>query len=93
MVIDYTISIGNLIEIVSIIGGGLMVLITMRGDVNNMKEEIAAIQREIKTIGDVLITQAGQDQRILHLEESVRELRHGQGFIRGKFNRSVDGEY
>ena len=33
MVIDYSITIGNLVEIASIIGGGLMVVITLRGDV------------------------------------------------------------
>jgi hypothetical protein len=81
MVIDYTITIGNLVEIASIIGGGLMVLITLRGDVANMKAEVGGIQQEIKKIGDVLITQADQNRRILHLEEDFRELRHGHGLI------------
>jgi hypothetical protein len=40
MVIDYSITIGNLVEIASIIGGGLMVVITLRGDVANMKAEV-----------------------------------------------------
>ena len=83
MVIDYTITVGNLVEIAAIIGGGLMVMITLRGDVANMKAEVGAIQVEIKKIGDVLITQADQNRRILHLEEDVREMRHGHGFVRG----------
>ncbi len=91
MVIDYTITIGNLIEIISIIGGGLLVLITLRGDVATMKEEMTEIQVEIKKIGDVLINQADQNRRIIHLEEDVRELRHGEGFIRGP--RGIDREY
>ena len=82
MVIDYTITVGNLVEIAAIIGGGLMVMITLRGDVANMKAEVGAIQVEIKKIGDVLITQADQNRRILHLEEDVREMRHGHGFVR-----------
>jgi hypothetical protein len=65
MVIDYTITIGNLIEIASIIGGGLMVMITLRGDVANIKAEMSGIQLEVKKIGDVLITQADQNRRIL----------------------------
>jgi hypothetical protein len=40
MVIDYSITIGNLVEIASIIGGGLMVVITLRGDVANVKAEV-----------------------------------------------------
>jgi hypothetical protein len=92
MVIDYSITIGNLVEIASIIGGGLMVLITLRGDVANMKAEVGGIQQEIKKIGDVLITQADQNRRILHLEEDFRELRHGHGFIQPRSGPSIDRE-
>jgi hypothetical protein len=42
----------------------------------------------------VLITQADQNRRILHLEEDVRDLRHGRGFIRTSPNVvGIDGEY
>jgi hypothetical protein len=92
MVIDYSITIGNLVEIASIIGGGLMVVITLRGDVANMKAEVGGIQQEIKKIGDVLITQADQNRRILHLEEDFRELRHGHGFIQSR-GPAIDREY
>jgi hypothetical protein len=90
MVIDYSITIGNLVEIASIIGGGLMVVITLRGDVANMKAEVGGIQLEIKKIGDVLITQADQNRRILHLEEDFRELRHGHGFIQPRSGPGID---
>jgi len=93
MVIDYSITIGNLIEIASIIGGGLMVLITLRGDVANMKTEVGGIQLEIKKISDILIAQADQNRRILHLEEDVRELRHGHGFIQTRGAAGIDREY
>jgi hypothetical protein len=93
MVIDYSITIGNLVEIASIIGGGLMVLITLRGDVANMKSEVGGIQLEIKKISDILIAQADQNRRILHLEEDVRELRHGHGFIQTRGVAGIDREY
>lgn len=66
-------------------------MITLRGDVKNMKAELSGVQSEIKKIGDVLITQADQNRRILHLEEDFRELRHGHGFIRG--GQGIDREY
>lgn len=94
MVIDYTITIGNLIEIASIIGGGLMVVITMRGDVANIKAEVGGIQLEVRKIGDVLITQTDQNRRILHLEEDVRELRHGDGYVQTRRGVvGIDREY
>lgn len=55
------------------------------------KESIAGIQSEIKKIGEVLINQADQNRRIIHLEDDVRELRHGEGFVRGQ--RGIDREY
>lgn len=100
MVIDYTITIGNLIEIGSIVGGGVLVLITLKSDVNTLKagakalkEDLDGMQTEIKKIGDVLVTQADQNRRILHLEEDVRELRHGRGFVQNRSAGGVDGEY
>lgn len=92
MAIDWNIGIGNIIEIGSILGGGLLVMVTLRGDVKNMKAELSGVQAEIKKIGDVLITQADQNRRILHLEEDVRELRHGEGFVQGR-RANIDGEY
>jgi hypothetical protein len=56
-----------------------------------MKTEMEGIQAEVKKIGDVLITQADQNRRILHLEEDVREIRHGHGFVRGP--TGIDREY
>lgn len=100
MIIDYTITIGNLIEIASILGGGVLVMLTMRSDIAVLQKEdevirtdIQGIQDEIKQIGDVLITQADQSRRILHLEEEMRDLRHGRGFILSTANQGSDGEY
>jgi hypothetical protein len=39
----YTITAGNLVEIASIIGGGLLVMITLRSDVSNIKAEVGGI--------------------------------------------------
>lgn len=94
MVIDYTITMGNLIEIGSIIGGGVLVLMTLKSDVSALKSgakevriDLGEMQAEIKKIGEVLITQADQNRRIMHLEEDVRELRHGRGFVREAIER------
>jgi hypothetical protein len=57
--------------------------ITMKLTLVAMTGELSEIQTEIKKIGTVLINQADQNRRIIHLEDDVRELRHGRGFIRG----------
>jgi len=91
MVIDYTITVGNIVEIATICGGGFAVFITLRNNVANLKSDVEGVQTDIKKIGDVLITQADQNRRIMHLEDDVRELRHGHGFVRG--GGGVDREY
>jgi hypothetical protein len=53
--------------------------------------EFTNMQVEIKKISDVLINQADQNRRIIHLEEDVRDLRHGRGFVQG--DRGIDREY
>lgn len=89
--VDYSITVGNMIEIGSILVGGLFALATIKSNVNSIKIEVSEMQTEIKKIGDVLINQADQNRRIIHLEEDVRELRHGRGFVQGP--RGIDREY
>jgi hypothetical protein len=56
-----------------------------------LKTEVGSMQTEIKKISEVLINQADQNRRIIHLEEDLRELRHGRGFVQGE--RGIDREY
>lgn len=98
MVVDYTITIGNLIEIGSIVGGGLLVLVTLRNTVTGLKEDVTSIQDELRKMGDILTKMAvaetrldNTDTRLTTVERDIRELRHGQGFVRGP--SGIDREY
>ncbi|HYM31818.1 MAG TPA: hypothetical protein VEU47_10985 [Candidatus Cybelea sp.] len=99
---DFTITLGSMIETASIIAGGIYALATLKTTVVSLKNEvdeskretresIAGIQNEIKKIGEVLINQADQNRRLIHLEDDVRDLRHGRGFVQG--DRGIDREY
>jgi hypothetical protein len=96
--IDYTITIGNIVEIGSIIGGGLAVLYTLKGDVNTLKVDLASMQLEIKKLGDILVNLADirGEMRVLGTrlsmaEQDIREMKHGEGFVQGP--RGVDRVY
>ena len=82
MIIDYTITIGNIVEIGSIIIGGLAVLFTLKTDVNVLKTDIANMQNEIKKLGEILVNLADirgeirvHDTRITAIEQDIRDLR------------------
>jgi hypothetical protein len=89
--IDYTITAGNIVEIGSILIGGLYALATIKSNVGLLKTEVGEMQNEIRKITDILINQADQNRRIIHLEDDLRELRHGRGFIKGP--SGIDKEY
>lgn len=96
--IDYTITIGNIVEIGSIIFGGIAVLYTLKGDVKTLKRDFDAIQKEIKKLGDILVNLADirgdiktLTARVAMAEQDIREMKHGDGFVKGP--RGIDREY
>lgn len=98
LMIEQTITIGNIVEIGSIICGGVMVFATLKSTVANIRVEVAGMQTEIKKLGDILIAQADMrgemkvlETRLLSAEQDIRELRHGEGFVKG--SRGIEREY
>lgn len=81
VMIDYTITIGNVIEIISILGGGLLVLISLNNTVGNLKTDVTDMKAELKKVGEVLIAIAVTTTRLDALEQDIRELKHGEGFV------------
>jgi hypothetical protein len=87
--IDYTINVGAIIQILVIIGGGLSALIVMRNTVSNIKDDVVDMKSELKKCGEALVTLAVTSKRLDHVEEDIREMKHGRGFVQ----RSLNGEY
>lgn len=95
----------KVIEVVSILGGGGLVLIRLGKTTGRVEaamklqaEEIADLKGEVKVVNKLLTDVAVQkqrldtmDMRIDTLDRRYDELRHGDGFVRG--GRGVDREY
>jgi hypothetical protein len=93
--IDWTVSVGNLLQIVVIMVGGVAVFFKLQGevrivrhDMNNLKERQEGLNEAFKQLGDILRQVAVQDERmagwerrIAAVEDSVEDLRRGVGFI------------
>lgn len=94
VVVDTSISIGNILEILSIIGGGFLVVIRMGGDIRVMKVDMAHLKTTVTTLttafdrlGNILTQVAVQDTRLVALEKRLDELAHGHGFVRDSVTR------
>lgn len=86
--IEWTVSVGNLIEIAAIVGGALTMFFAMRSDIRVLGHDVKRIELRQDTLGqaftqlgNILTKVAVQDTRIGMIEKSFDELRHGQGFV------------
>lgn len=93
--IDPTVSIGNLIQILVIVMGGVSVFFALRSDVrvirhdmNNLRERQDSLNEAFKQLGDILRQVAVQDTRLVaqeerigRLENTIEGLRRGEGWI------------
>ena len=75
-------------------GGGCK----LSGRLTSIESSMDSVKAEIKKLGDVLVRIADMrgelrvlDTRITAAEQDIREIRHGDGFIKGP--RGIDREY
>lgn len=81
MVIEWTISISTIIQTIVILGGGLIVLGEMRRTLVDVELEMKNMKEDLKEIGKAVMQIAVQNQRLDRVEEDIRDLRKGRGFI------------
>lgn len=81
LMIDSTITVGNIIEIGVILGGGILFLLNQRNAVGSISIQVNKMQEELKKLADVITNNAVLNQRLLNVEEDVREMKHWKGFV------------
>ena len=89
MLLDSTITAGNIIEITTIILGMIVTFTVLRTTVAQLKIEVSEIKDDVRALNKVVIELAVTDRRLTAAEEDIRELRHGRGFIR----EALQGEW
>ena len=88
MVIDWTISIGNLLQVAAFLVVGVGAFFAVRSDIRVLRHDVKNIEQRQDSLGEtmnhlstVLTTVAVQDNRIGAAERMIEEMRHGQGFV------------
>ncbi len=87
--LDPTITVGNVIEIATIIAGGVITFVLLKATVVQLKAEVTELKIDVRALNKVVIEMAVTDRRLTAVEETLRELRHGRGFIRS----DIEGEW
>lgn len=92
--IDLSVRLGDILVILSLVGSGVMYAFKsgrFAESIANMQKEIVALKEVAKTIGDVLTMVAVQKTEIKNIQDDIKEMKHGEGFIRGP--QGIDREY
>lgn len=91
--IQYEVSLGNILTILSVVGAVMTFIFTMKGDINIVKSDIHYLQESQKSLteafsqlGKILTSVAVQDTRITMVEKKIDELAHGQGYVDARRN-------
>lgn len=89
--IEYTVSFGNILTIIAVVGAVMTFIYTMKGEIGVIKNDIEHLESSQKSLteafsqlGNILTSVAVQNTRIAMIEKRVDELAHGQGFVREK---------
>jgi len=87
-VIDWTVSVGSLLQIGAFLIAGIGAFFALRTDIRILRHDMKNIQQEqiafsenMQQLTTVLSTLAVQGSRLDRAEEMIKELRHGQGFV------------
>lgn len=89
MMLEPTITIGNIIEAFGFVGGIGVILIRQNVNSDFMRKQISEMKTDLKGLAAVITAMAVTDNRLTNLEQDFRDLRKGRGFI----SEELNGEY
>lgn len=87
--IDPTITVGNIIEIGTIVVGGIIVFTNVRARVDTLSGDVAEMRLDMKAMSKTVVEIAVVNNRLNRIEDDVSLLRRGRGFIQ----EEIRGEY
>lgn len=93
--IDYSVSIGNILTIFSVVGAAVTFIWTMKGDINIVKNDIRYLQESQRSLaeafsqlGKILTSVAVQDTRLTMIERKIDDMAHGHGYIDARASKT-----
>lgn len=88
--IEYSVSLGNILTIITVIGSVVTLVYNMKTDISLIKNDVFHLQKShealteaFSQLGKILTSVAVQDNRLTMIEKRLDELSHGKGFVNG----------
>lgn len=81
MSVDWTVNIGHLWTLAAFAVMLILQVGASRANYGNLRNDMTDLKAEIKKLSEIVTEQAVQGKRIDRIEEDIRELRHGEGFV------------
>lgn len=88
IVMDWTLNIGAVVQILVLAAGALIFTFAVKRDVTEVKDDLTDMKNELKELREVFTRQVDHDGRLLRAEQDIRdmrndikEMRHGEGFV------------
>ena len=82
MIFDWTVTLGNLLTLVGMLGGGLYAITAIKSDMALISQRVGRAETDLRTIADkmdqlsqVLIQIAHQEEKLNQLDERLSALR------------------
>lgn len=92
--IDWNVRFGDLLVVASLLGSAVIYAFRsgrFAESIANMQQDIADMKEAGKSLAALLTTVAVQKTELENIRQDVRELKHGEGFVRGL--QGIDREY
>ena len=87
--IDWTVSLGNIITIFTVIASVIGLVYNMKSDIVLLQNDVTHLEKSqeniteaLSNMGKVLTAVAVQDTRITMVEKKLEELSHGKGYVK-----------
>lgn len=74
MIIDWTVSIGNILTMVGFLGGGLLFVLTMRADIRLISQRLTEVEKDLSQITSVIVEIARQAERLTAQDRRMNDL-------------------
>lgn len=85
---DFTITLGNLVETATLVGGGFLMAMRTGGDIRVMKNDMRHLNEQVKTLNvafeglsTAMTRLAVQEERLAGLQSQINDLRYGRGYV------------